>query len=225
MALIQNWGVQTGGLKTLIFDFDGTIADTMQHVFVVYNEVADRYGVPEIAAEEIPRLRSLGPKQAMIEYGVPFWKVPLVVQAVVSGLRERIESLQPFDKMVEALSQLQRSEAHCYLVSSNSTENIAAFLRQHRIEVFEQLVCGATLFGKAARLRKLLAHEKLCKETTAYIGDEVRDIEAARSAGLRSIAVSWGYSDRAALVRAQPDQLFDTPDELLAFCLDAVAKS
>lgn len=215
--------MQTGRLETFIFDFDGTIADTMQHVFVVYNDVAARYGVPEITADEIPRLRSLGPKQAMTEYGIPFWKVPLVVQAVVSGLRERIQLLEPFGRMVDVLYQLQTSRARCYLLSSNSTENIGAFLRQHRIEVFEQLACGATLFGKATRLRRLLAQHGLSRETTAYIGDEVRDIEAARAAGLRSIAVSWGYSDRSALVSAQPDQLFDTPNDLLAYCLDALA--
>lgn len=214
--------MQTGRVETFIFDFDGTIADTMQHVFIVYNEVAERFGVPEIAADEIPRLRSLGPKQAMTEYGVPFWKVPLVVQAVVSGLRERIELLEPFGRMVDVLAQLQQAQARCYLLSSNSADNIAAFLQQHRIEVFEQLVCGATLFGKATRLRRLLAQHGVSRETTAYIGDEVRDIEAARAAGLRSLAVSWGYADRSALVSAQPDQLFDNPDDLLAYCLHAL---
>lgn len=216
--------MQTGRLEALIFDFDGTIADTMQHVLVVYNDVATRYDVPQIAPDQIPRLRSIGPKQAMAEYGVPFWKVPLVVQAVVTGLRERIHMLEPFAEVVELLTTIKRSGAKCCLLSSNSIDNVTLFLERHGIDVFDRLVCGASLFGKAARLRKLLKLAGLSRETTAYVGDEVRDIEAAKAVGMQSIAVSWGYAARPALVLAKPDRLFDAPAQLLAHCLEVLAK-
>ena len=48
-----------------------------------------------------------------------------------------------------------------------------------------------------------------------YIGDEVRDIEAAKEAGINSVAVTWGFSDLAQLKKAKPFALITKPEQLL----------
>ncbi|HEY5955431.1 MAG TPA: HAD hydrolase-like protein [Polyangiaceae bacterium] len=204
-------------LTAFIFDFDGTLADTMNHVVPLYNSVADRFKVPQLSPADIPRLRRMGPRQAMDAYGIPLWKVPRIMHAVTLKLREQIDRLEPFGGVAETLSTLSLTGTRCLLLSSNSRENVEAFLRRHRFDFFERLVCGTSLFGKGARLRNVLAQASLLAGSVAYVGDEVRDIEAARSVGVQSIAVSWGYADRETLLAAKPNYLIDRPEQLLDF--------
>ncbi|HMA91947.1 MAG TPA: HAD hydrolase-like protein [Polyangiaceae bacterium] len=224
----QRWAVAAGSIQdaavpellpldTFIFDFDGTLVDSMHHALACFNESAHRYGLPQVSPEELPKLRRLGPKDAISEYGVPLWKIPMLVQAVRAGLRSRMQELEPFPGIKDFLHALKTvRKARCLLLTSNSRDNVEAFLARHEIAVFEHLSCGTSMFGKGARLRKLAERARLNPETSAYVGDEVRDIEAARSAGIRSIAVSWGYGDRQALASENPDFLLDEPAQLLA---------
>jgi phosphoglycolate phosphatase len=198
-----------------IFDFDGTLADSMNHIVPLYNSVADQFGVPRVTPDDIPKLRRMGPREAMAAYGIPLWKLPRIVHAVRTLLRERIDRLEPFGGIGETLAGLKHTGTRCLILSSNSRDNVEAFLQRHRLEFFERLACGSSLFGKGARLRKVLAQASLLAFNVAYVGDEVRDIEAARSVGIQSIAVSWGYADRETLQRAGPDYLIDRPEQLL----------
>lgn len=187
----------------------------MQHVIPLYNLVAEQFGVPSVTPADVTRLRRMGPREAIQAYGVPMWKVPRIVHAVRVRLREQIDRLEPFRGMSEALVALNGSGIRCLILSSNSRDNVEAFLQRHRLNLFERLACGTSLFGKAARLRKVLAQTSLVAANVAYVGDEVRDIEAARSAGIYSIAVTWGYADRESLKAARPDALIDSPEQLL----------
>ena len=167
---------------------------------------------------DIPRLRSMGPREAMEAYGVPFWKLPRIVNAVRIRLREQIDRLEPFGGVSETLQSLKHAGARCLLLSSNSRDNVEAFLLNHRLNLFERLACGSSIFGKAARLRKVLAQASLLAANVAYVGDEVRDVDAAKRVGIQSIAVSWGYADRETLLAASPDHLIDSPGQLLGLC-------
>ena len=199
---------------SFIFDFDGTLADSMPHVVPLYNSIAERFGVPQVSAEDVARLRSMSPTQALDAFGIPLWKVPSIMTAVRQGLRSRMDRLEPFDGIRDALAALRRSGANCLLLTSNSRENVEAFLTRHGLDVFARLSCGTSLFGKGPRLRRLLRESALRVENVAYVGDETRDVEAAKSVGMRSIAVTWGYAARESLLRAAPDLVVDHPREL-----------
>lgn len=67
------------------------------------------------------------------------------------------------------------------------------------------------MFGKSAPLLKLKTKIK----DLVYIGDEVRDIEAAKKAGILSVGVSWGFQTEVAMKKASPDHLFNKPQELM----------
>jgi phosphoglycolate phosphatase len=198
-----------------IFDFDGTIADSMAAAVSVYNEAAIRLRIPQITAENGRDLRRMKPREAMKAFGVPLWKLPLIMTAVRAGMRGRSEALEPFPGMGAALRDLRAAGCGCCILSSNTRENIEPFLARHGIQPFDRFSCGASLFGKGAQLRKLLRSLKSSPAEAFYVGDEVRDINAAAEAGIRSVAVSWGYGDRAALAAERPDFLVDTPAELV----------
>ena len=72
-----------------------------------------------------------------------------------------------------------------------------------------------TIWSKHHSLAKLIKSRGFLRENVLYIGDETRDISAARKCGIRSVAVSWGYNSRKALSADSPDYLVETPEKFL----------
>jgi phosphoglycolate phosphatase len=199
-----------------IFDFDGTIADSLTDVLAMYNVVAQQMGFSMVSDDQVPHLRRLGPREVAKELKVPFWRVPQATAAVRKMMHARMEYLRPFEGMVEMLHELWQRGCKTAIVSSNAYENVSAFLARHGIDRFEHVSCGVGLFGKASRLKQLTRAPQFAGLNTFYVGDEVRDVAAANTAGLRSVAVSWGYAERDALEAQRPDYLVHGPGELLS---------
>lgn len=199
----------------VIFDFDGTIADSQERVIAELNRIAPRFRIKPIDPRDLPRLRTLSGPAAMKEHNVAFWKLPFVVSAMRSALREHTAALDPFRGMPETLRALSEAGHRLSILSTNSSENIERFLARHQLAMFEHVAGGSSMFGKARALTRLVRRLKLDPAHALYVGDEIRDVEAAAQAGLRSIAVSWGYADRTALARHNPTHIADQPEDLV----------
>lgn len=204
----------------VLFDFDGTIADSLEIALAAYNDVAPKLGIPRIAADDA-RLRHMNPREALRASEIPLWKVPQLISAVRTGMRERMHAVPLFPGMDTAIDEIRRSDFRCGIVSSNARENIEQFLDRHRIGPLEVLGSGASLFGKPALLKKVLRSERYEARRAFYVGDEVRDIVAASDVGMRSVAVSWGYASRDALVAERPNILVDRPQDLPRMLFEA----
>jgi phosphoglycolate phosphatase len=198
-----------------IFDFDGTIADSMEVALSAYNRLAPRFHIKSIDRNDLARLRTLKARAAMKEHGISFWKLPFLVSSMRGALREHVDTLKPIDGIAEVLHALRASGCRCSILSTNSSANISRFLAQHRLELFEHVVGGSSVFGKARGLSRLIRRARLDASRVYYIGDEARDVDAAIAVGVRSIAVSWGYADRAALASHAPTHIVDRPGDLL----------
>jgi phosphoglycolate phosphatase-like HAD superfamily hydrolase len=198
-----------------IFDFDGTLADSLDVVIDEYNRLAPRFRVKPVDRRELPRLRTLKGPTALREHNVSFWKLPFLVHTMRRALHERVTDLKPFVGIPDALQALAQAGCSCSVLSTNSTANIQHFLGAHKLSMFEHVAGGASMFGKAAALKKLIQRAKLDRARVHYIGDEIRDVAAAKAAGVRSIAVSWGYAQREALAALNPDHIVDTPAQLV----------
>lgn len=198
-----------------IFDFDGTLADSLELVINEYNRIAPRFRVKPINRNDLPRLRQLKARAAMNEHDVSFWKLPFLVSAMRSAMHAHVDGLLPYDGIADALRKLAASRVRCSILSTNSSENIARFLDRHDLKLFEHIAGGSSMFGKARALKRLISRAGLDPKQVVYIGDEARDIEAASAAGVRSIAVSWGYADRATLASHTPTYIAETPSDLV----------
>jgi phosphoglycolate phosphatase len=199
-----------------VFDFDGTIVDSLDVMIDEYNRVAARFRVKPLNRADMPRLRSLRANEALKEHNVSFWKLPFLVHTMRGAMRRHLASLPACEGMLPALRALVQAGGRCSVLSTNSSANIQGFLAQHDMHVFEHVVGGASMFGKASALRALIRRAGFDRDSVFYVGDEVRDVAAARAAGVRSVAVGWGYAARDALVSQNPDFLVDTPEQLLA---------
>jgi phosphoglycolate phosphatase len=118
--------------------------------------------------------------------------------------------------MDSALRVLAGKRYELGILSSNSTQNIQRFLARNQLQLFAHIEGGSSMLGKARGLRKLMKARKLDPSSVLYVGDEVRDVEAAHEAGVSSVAVSWGYADRAALAARKPTHLIDRPEDLVS---------
>jgi phosphoglycolate phosphatase len=201
--------------RVVVFDFDGTIADSFAEVHDVYRELAARLGLPLPTDAEIDALRRMGPTDALRASSIPLWRLPAIVAAVRHGLRDRMHALRPFPGIHDAIRALHAAGCRCCVLSSNSRENVGAFLSRHEMRELGIVSCGASLLGKGSRIRRLVRGMACADADVFYVGDEVRDVLAASEAGVRSVAVSWGFNHRSALEAAGPDFVVDAPEQLV----------
>lgn len=199
---------------TIVFDFDGTLADTMEAYARAWNQVAGEFGLKRITPEEVQALRHKKPKEIMNYLGLTPLKLPAAARRVRRELNKNIDRLPCFPGIKETLSELKDRGHHLGIVTSNNRENVAKFLEARGLELFDFIYTGSKIFGKAAVLRSALKKHGLRPGEAVYICDEVRDIEAARKSKLRVVAVSWGFNSRQALEKESPDALAEEPGDL-----------
>ncbi len=100
------------------------------------------------------------------------------------------------------------------ILSSNRADTVRRVLGPDNADRIGTYACGASVFGKARRLRTLLARTGVAPDRALCIGDEIRDLEAARALGCPFGAVAWGYTDSRALAALGPEHLFSEPAEI-----------
>ena len=120
----------------------------------------------------------------------------------------------PIHGIDEALAGLKDRNYKMGILTSNSHVNVCRFLQKNELEVFEYVFSGVSIFGKTRVIKNLLRKAKVSPDEAVYVGDETRDIEAAKSAGIRVVSVSWGFNSREILLSQKPDYLLDHPTEL-----------
>lgn len=202
------------GYRLAVFDFDGTLADSFPWFIGVLNGVADRYGFNRVQADEVERLRGYDARQIMRHLRVPTWKLPFIANHMRHLMARDIDGIRLFDGVPEMLRVLTDRGVTVAIVSSNSVENIRGILGPEAAGRVAHYGCGASLFGKAAKFRKLLRTAGVPAELAVGIGDEVRDIDAARALGMACAAVAWGYAREDALAARQPDRLLTRVEEI-----------
>lgn len=204
-------------LSAIIFDFDGTIADTLQSARVVLNDLSDEFGFAPIAANEVEALRSHTVDSLIKHLGIKRRHVPVILAKGVRALRSRISDIPPCPGMIETLSSMSTQAEHFGILTSNSQENVQLFLEAHGVaDLFTFISSTSKLKGKARYLKSIARTFSLAPEDMLYIGDEVRDVVAANKAGVPNIAVTWGFNSREALESSSPTHIVNNPGELLA---------
>ena len=203
---------------TLIFDFDGTIADTHHYIVEISNRLSKEYGYKIIQPEEVQILKDKTSQEVIIHLNVPVMKIPAILTRAKKEFEKWRSSLKPIKGLKETLLELKNMGFMLGIVSSNSLENITNFLKNHQMDVFDFIQPTPMVWSKNTALKKILSKHNLNPYQVIYIGDEMRDIDAARKAGLRVISVDWGYNSEVSLKKKKPNYLVHTPEDLLILC-------
>lgn len=196
----------------LILDFDGTIVDSFDYIL---GFLAKEAGKSKPSGKSATKLRGKSMKDMALSLGIPYWRLPLLFFKGRRVMRQHMDNLRAFDGMVEVIKELDNRGNKLYIISSNSGRNIKRFLIKNGLtQHFSAVWGGAGLFGKDNFMRSLIKRYKL-KGDIYYIGDELTDIRAAKAAGVKSVAVTWGFAGQEELGAKDPDMMVFKPKELL----------
>ena len=198
----------------LLFDFDGTIADSFLLGLSIVNELSARYGFPAFTQETLNEWRGLPALTILKNLHIPFYKLPLFIHDIKKSMHAKLSELRPIEGIQAVLHDFKARNIPMALLTSNSQDNVIPFLDKYDINVFDWLDCDVGLFTKALHIRKQVHKRDLAAFNCIYIGDETRDISAARESSIPVISVCWGLHPKSLLAKHHPDYLIDTPDEL-----------
>ena len=200
----------TATYRLVIFDFDGTLADSFPFFTSVFNRLAEQHGFNRISPDMAPAFRHYSITQIMAELALPAWKLPIVGKSFIALMRQNAASIPLFERVQEMLQALADRGVTLAIVSSNSYDNVSAILGPANAKLFSQFECGMSIFGKAARINKVVKKAGVARNEAIYIGDQVADLEAARKVDVSFGAVPWGYGSIESLRTHSPDMEFDS---------------
>jgi len=205
----------------LIFDFDGTLVDSFRIVIEKFNLLSDEFNFKKINAEEIDGLRDLTSQELIKYLKIPPYKIPRVLRCARKHMQKEMHRLPTFTGLSEILEKLRSMGFTLGILSSNSSENIIAWLELNNFQHLFNFIYGEShFFGKKYLLKKMLKSCGMNKARTFYIGDETRDIEAAKQSNVFSVAVTWGFNSEKILLQCQPHYIISNPEGLLKIASD-----
>jgi phosphoglycolate phosphatase len=204
-------------IQAVLFDFDGTIADTLEVIVKITNRFANEFGYPPTTSEQLVYLKNISSRQILQNSQISIFLLPLLLRRVRQEMKQEIPNIQPIPGMPSMLKQLQQHpNLQLGIVTSNQEDNVQLFLETHQLDrVFSFLKSGRTIFGKHKLLKKAIEQENLSPQQVLYVGDETRDIEASRKTSIASVAVTWGFNSQQILQEYHPDFLISHPQQLL----------
>ncbi|HTP26422.1 MAG TPA: HAD hydrolase-like protein [Anaeromyxobacteraceae bacterium] len=200
--------------RLVMFDFDGTLADSFAWFLSNVNALAGPYRFGPIEEAEIETLRGWDARKLLAHLGVPLWKAPIIARRLRTLMAKDVRCIRLFQGVDDLLGLLSESGATLAIVSSNSVANVQAVLGPANAARIAHYQCGLSMFGKCAGLRRVLGRSGIPREQAVYIGDEIRDLEAAKKAKVSSGCVAWGYARLDVLRGRGPTEVFATVPEI-----------
>lgn len=187
----------------VLFDFDGTIANTFDVLVDILNKHRNRYGYQKITPSLVKKLRDKSLSEVVSLAGISKWKLFFIARRAKKELNLQLEKVPLIKGMGDTFREL-RKNYRIGIMSSNSKKNVFKFLTLHGLKA-DEIYGSVSLFSKARKLRNL--------RPIVYVGDEARDVEACHKAKIPMIAVTWGFNSVKALRNA--DYLAKKPADIV----------
>lgn len=201
--------------KIILFDFDGTLADSYENFLEIAGILIKKYNLPPTSREELEKLRTEDASTLIKHLKIPLYKIPFLARDMKKMQQEKIADIKPIKGIPEALHKLKKMGLSLGILTSNGKENVQRFITNNNIDIFSYIYSDSSLFGKDKMISKFIKQNNVDKENVTYIGDEIRDIRACQSVGIEIIAVSWGFNTHQGLEKFKPDFIINKPGELV----------
>ncbi|QDU37718.1 Phosphoglycolate phosphatase [Maioricimonas rarisocia] len=206
--------------RMLLWDFDGTLADTLPGAVAVFNRLADRHGLTPIT--DPAAIRDMSTREFLAAHRVPIHRLPFLMAEFLSLQKSLLAGVRLHDGIPAALDQIRDLGCRLGVVSSNAEDNIRLCLDANGVtDRFEFIHGYSRLMGKERALRRAADRAGLSIGEILYVGDEVRDIDAAGSIGMDIAAVTWGFNSAATLRTAAPTYVIEHASELPGSVVEA----
>lgn len=200
-------------ITTAIFDFDGVIADSLDLVLKTANRYLRLWRKRPLSKTAV-RNHDIA-ELFFDDYGISHLQELFLLWRIRSTIHKNLSHINVHSHIPPVLTTISK-QTSLSVLTSDSPENVVDFLKIHHLHnYFLSIHENLLLFNKESGLNDIIRKENLNKKLVVYIGDEPRDVRAAQAAGLKSIAVDWGYSTRELLQKSNPTAIASSADELL----------
>ena len=205
-------------MALIIFDYDGVLADTLDDLLQFGQEACNRLGVNHfVTKDDLSNLEVM----SFATYGraceVPEQLVDEFVKICLSLFSDKKSPPAIFAGLSGVIRDLSAGHTLA-IVTTNSSQNVNAFLARHGLDGLFQAVYGVDSPGSKAQ-KIALARERFAGNSAHanvfMVGDSLSDVLAAKEASVTSIAVTWGHQDLRQLLRGEPDHVVHSPHELV----------
>lgn len=200
-------------MSAVIFDFDGTIANSFPVLFKVYNEMAQKRGYKIVKWEEWELIRRMSIPKALRYVGIKPYQVPSLLGTGRRQLLEKADEIEIFNGMDKVINTLSANKHKIFILSTNAKEVVLKVLKKADLDKKVHTLNTTAVFGKATAIKQLIRRYRLDKKDVWLVGDELRDIQAAAKAKVNSIAVAWGLQPADLLQQANPTKLVQKPSD------------
>lgn len=202
----------------VIFDFDGTLCDSLSCLLHSLKRNAARYGIKESVAMTLEDMRDYQARELFKELQIPFYKIPLLLRDFRLQWDKERHCIKQKVQIKPLLEYLKEHNYAVGVVTSNSVTNVNYFLgKENLASYFDFVGSSPSVFGKKHALKKALKLVRKRPEYIVYIGDETRDIDAARAIGAECVSVTWGMNSEKALLEAGSDAVCSSPEEIIHY--------
>jgi phosphoglycolate phosphatase len=210
-------------IRYILFDFDGTLADTIDLAINIYNRIAPEYDREPLKPEDQEVIAAGRPQDLLKRFNMSPQKLGVIMLRIKKEIHELMPGLQPFEGISENVKSIKNSGFRLAIITSNSRSNVNLFLKNNGMDQeFDFVYSGKSIFGKDKVFRRMFRKKNISPEEAIYIGDETRDIEACKKVGIPIISVTWGMNNREILSTLNPDQMAHSPQEIIR-CIERIS--
>ena len=201
-------------MSAIIFDFDGTIADSFEVIVGIFERITKR---PEkLTEEQMAELRGYPLEVILKHFKIHWWRLPFLLVQGRRKMGRHMGEIPVFEGIPKVIEELHAEGHELFILSSNSKRNVKKFLKAHHLyKYFVEVRGNAGLIGKARILKRLVESNSFDMKDCIYIGDETRDILATKVIGMRIIAVSWGFANADFLESLEPTAMAHEPQDII----------
>lgn len=206
-------------VKWVIFDFDGTMVDSLSIILKSQGILSKKYGYQNIAYSKHLREKTFR-EILRKDMNLNFFEMILFLNRFSKVLDYEIQEIELVQGISNLIKELKKKGYQLGLVSTNisndARNNIIKFLERNNLyESFGFIEHASFLRGKSYKLTKILHKYQIRKTDLVYVGDQVSDVIATKKAGINIIAVTWGFNSRKFLANNGAKIIVDKPSEIL----------
>jgi len=201
-------------MKLLLFDFDGVLVDSLDVYEKTVTDCLQEIDQPLTRGrEEFLELFEGNFYESLVQKGVDLKKF---TDASVHILAEiDYAEMRPFDTVRPVLRELAKNHP-MVVISSNDTPTIQEALRLYDFNgIFQDILGSDFMLSKKDKILYVIKKYNVTLQDIYYIGDTTGDIKEGKQAGVKTIGVTWGWHSKEKMAAAEPDYLFDKPEDLL----------
>ncbi|MCI2056323.1 MAG: HAD family hydrolase [Oscillibacter sp.] len=215
-------------IRTVIFDLDGTLLNTIDDLTDAGNYVCRHNGWPEHTVEEFKHMVGHGIPNLVAQFSPEDQRSPLLILSTLSKFsdyygKHNLDKTQPYAGIADLLQTL-KSKGVQLAVYSNKADEFSRSIVEHFFPGVFDIVRGklpaVPVKPDPTGLNALLKELDACRAKTLFVGDSDVDIETGHNARLRACGVTWGFRSQEELETQNPEHLSDSPEALEQWILE-----